>query len=154
MGKILVRARGIGKSESKLKGMIESFNIYEFLLAKSKNIDVLANAYPEKEFVFLRGHLENLSLAIYCGELIDKLVVAPERDAKIWALLSRAMEVLNAPGTNLAKVKKAFEEKLLEFLGHPTFSMRGKKAENEIFYLQELAGEEIKSAGFLNLAKI
>jgi hypothetical protein len=174
LGKIFVRAKGVGKRDSKLKGVIEPFNVYEFLLAKSKNIDVLANAYPEKEFVYLRGHLENLSLAIYFGELVDKLVIAPERDAKIWALLVRAMEVLdktlNPPqpslkggsphplggdGGDFEKVKLIFEEKLLEFLGHPTFKMKGKKTEREKnFYLNSLAGEEIRSVMFLNFLKV
>ncbi|MDD5589757.1 MAG: DNA repair protein RecO [Candidatus Portnoybacteria bacterium] len=162
MGKILVRAKGVGKRDSKLKGMIEPFNVYEFLLAKSKNIAVLANVYPEKEFIYLRNHLESLSLAIYFCDLIDKLVFAPERDVKIWTLLSRAMEFLNKP-FNFEKephalllnnagacIKTAFEEKLLEFLGQATFKIGDKKKQEEKnLYLNSLAGEEIRSFGFL-----
>ncbi|MFH0852281.1 MAG: DNA repair protein RecO [bacterium] len=178
-GKILVRARGIGKKESKLKCLIEPFNVYEFLLARSKNIDVLANSYPIKEFLGLRQDLESLSLAIYFAELVDKLIPAPESDAKIWMLLTRAMEAVdkfNSPqpslkireGENtksitplkvrggggvmitLDNIKPAFEEKLVEFLGHPNFSVRGKTTEREIsHYLESLAGEEIRAVKFL-----
>jgi len=172
-GKILVRAKGVGKKESKLKFLIEPFNIYEFLLARSKNIDVLANSYPIKEFLYLRQNLENLALAIYFAELVDKLVVAPEQDENIWALIVRAMEVLDKPFKELSKtkpqaqacgaeprtvpqsgtgawVKTAFEKRLLEFLGHPSFATQGKLSPKEkLNYLQSLAGDEIKSERFL-----
>jgi len=149
-GKILVRAKGIGKKESKLKSLIEPFNIYEFSLAKSKNIDVLAGSYLIKEFIYLRQNLENLSLAIYFTELIDKLVVAPERDDKIWALLVRAFEALDQKRSDLPKLKEAFEERLLGYLGHPNFKTRGKVSEREKQnYLESLAGEEIKAGKFL-----
>jgi len=180
-GKILVRAKGIGKKESKLKSLIEPFNIYEFSLAWSKNIDVLAGSWPIKEFVYLRQNLENLSLAIYFAELVDKLVFAPECDDKIWVLLVSAFEAVDklrfvipspqgeespanagnevshsreilrsAQDDRTMKLKAAFEEKLIEFLGHPNFKTHGNVSEREkLNYLQSLAGEEIKSGGFL-----
>jgi len=170
-GKILIRAKGIGKKESKLKALIEPFNIYEFMLARSRTVDVLAGSWPQKEFIFLRQNLANLSLAIYFAELVDKLIPAPEPDEKIWRLLERAMEILDknvkSPLTppkggeqlppfregwgGFLNLKAAFEEKLLEFLGHPTFKMHGKTTEREKQnYLASLAGEEIKSANFVN----
>ena len=150
-GKILVRARGVGKKESKLKSLIEPFNVYEFLLARSKNIDVLANSSLIKEFIFLRSNLENLALAIYFAELVDKLVVAPEEDENLWLLITRATEVLNERRTDLRKIKTAFEQKLLEFLGHPTFAMQGKSTPlQKTHYFESLAGEEIKSVKFLS----
>jgi len=176
-GKILVRAKGVGKKESKLKSLIEPFNIYEFMLAKSKTIDVLANSWPQKEFVNLRVNFETLMLAIYFCELIDKLIPAPERDPNIWTLVTKAMEALNEinlkssfffvkreeqfsffresrEGSFLLKLKTAFEEKLLELLGHPTFLAHGKiTAREKINYLQSLAGEEIKTEKFLSWLK-
>jgi DNA repair protein RecO (recombination protein O) len=149
-GKILVRARGIGKKESKLKSLIEPFNVYELLLAHSKTIDVLTNSSPIKEFLFLRNNLEALALAIYFAELVDKLVVAPEYDENLWELLTRAFGALNQRRDELSKIKAAFEQKLLEFLGHPSFSVRGKKTEREKqHYIYSLAGEEINSVRFL-----
>jgi len=149
-GKILVRAKGVGKRESKLKSLIEPFNIYELMLARSKTIDVLAGSWPTKEFNFLRGNLEALALAIYFAELVDKLVVAPEYDENLWALLVRGFEVLNQKRDDLPKIKTAFEEKLLEFLGHPTFVMRGKLTSlQKMHYFESLTGEQIESVRFL-----
>lgn len=176
-GKILVRAKGVGKKESKLKSLIEPFNLCEFMLAKSKTIDVLTGVYPIKELPCLHSNLVSLAYAFYFAELIDKLVVAPERDEKVWALLKRAMEVLDKNSspqpslnlregaanslpyfkvgvggvkTGLSKIKSLFEEKLLEFLGHPSFSTQGKLTDREKqHYINSLAGEEIKSKKFL-----
>jgi len=145
-GKILVRAKGVNKNESKLRSLIEPFNLCEFSLAKSKIIDVLAGVYPIKEFVFLRQNLESLSLSIYFCELVDKLIPAPERDPKIWALLVRAMEALDESRKDLGKIKTAFEEKLLEFLGYGDLKNQKKSAAGLI---QQLAGEEIKTLKFL-----
>jgi len=143
-GKILVRAKGIGKKESKLKSLIEPFNLCEFLIARSKTIDVLTNVYPIKEFLWLHHNLDSLALAFYFAELVDKLVVAPEPDENLWRLILRAFEVLNEPRQDLAKIKTAFEQKLLEFLGHGI--PKNKKA---LEVIQGLAGEEIKSRKFL-----
>lgn len=157
-GKILVRAKGVGKKESKLKSLLEPFNLNEFLLARSKTIDVLAGVWPLQEFGALHGNLEALAYAYYFSELVDKLVVAPERDENLWRLIWRAFEVLNNPptpllkegarGLNLPQIKEAFENKLLEFLGHGI--PLNKKA---LEVIQGLAGEEIRSGEFLRSLK-
>lgn len=149
-GKILVRARGVGKKESKLKSLIEPFNIYELLLARSKTVDVLANSYALKEFLYLRNNLPALALAFYFGELFDKFIVAPEPDENLWELLTRALSALDQKRDDLPKLKEAFEKKLLEYLGHPSTIAQGKSTEREkLNYLQSLAGEEINSVKFL-----
>jgi DNA repair protein RecO (recombination protein O) len=149
-GKILVRAKGIGKKESKLKCLIEPFNIYELMLARSKTIDVLANSSPIKEFIYLRRNLEPLAMAIYFADLFDKFVVAPETDENLWTLLTRAFLALDQKRDDLPKLKEAFEKKLLEYLGHPDFAVRGKATpQQKIHYLQSLAGEEINSVRFI-----
>ena len=94
-GKILARAISARKRESKLRGYLEPFTYSNFLLAKSKTIDIITDIEPIGNFSQLHGNLESLAYAYYFAELIDKLVVAPERDDKIWALIKRAMEVLN-----------------------------------------------------------
>jgi DNA repair protein RecO (recombination protein O) len=145
-GKILVRAKGIGKKESKLKSLIEPFNFCEFLIARSKTIDVLTNVYPIKEFLWLHHNLDSLALAFYFAELTDKLVVAPEQDENLWRLILRAFEVLNERRTDLRAVKTAFEQKLLEFLGHGI-----SKNKKPIDIIQGLVREKIKAEKFLEI---
>jgi DNA repair protein RecO (recombination protein O) len=147
-GKILVRAISARKKESKLRGYLEPFTRSNFLLAKSKTIDILTDVEPTDNFSYLHKNLESLAYAYYFSELIDKLVVAPERDDKIWALVSRVFQVLNQKQTDLPKIKNLFEQKLLEFLGHGV--PKNKKA---LEVIQGLAGEEIKSTQFVKLFK-
>ena len=175
-GKILARAISARKKESKLRGYLEPFTYSNFLLAKSKTIDIITDIEPIDNFSHLHGNLESLAYAYYFAELIDKVVVAPERDDKIWALIKRAMEVLDSHAQyrhsdpakageesrgseairatkkiNLPQIKSLFEQKLLEFLGHPSFSTQGKLLERgRQNYLNLLAGERIKSVEFLS----
>ncbi len=143
-GKILVRAISARKRESKLRGYLEPFTLANFLLAKSKTIDILTDVEPIDNFSCLHKNLEALAYAYYFSELIDKLVVAPERDVKIWALVERVFQVLNQKQTDLPKIKNLFEQKLLEFLGHGI--LKNKKA---LEVIQGLAGEHIRSEKFL-----
>ena len=165
-GKILTRAISARKKESKLRGYLEPFTYSNFLLAKSRTIDIITDIEPIDNFSQLHGNLESLAYAFYFAELIDKLVVAPERDDKIWALLKRAMEVLNGKqnspqpsfkkegdsslsqrevGRDLVKIRVLFELTLLEFLGHGV-----PKNKTALEIIQGLAGERIKSASFLD----
>lgn len=143
-GKILARAISVRKKEAKLKGLLEPFTYAKFLLAKSKTIDIVTDVEPLDNFLFLHSNLESLTYAYYFSELIDKLVAAPERDENLWRLILRALEVLNQKRDDLPKIKTAFEQKLLEFLGHGI--PPNKKA---LEVIQGLAGERIKSEEFL-----
>lgn len=168
-GKILTRAISARKLESKLRGYLEPFTYSSFLLAKSKTIDIVTDIEPIDNFSHLHGNLESLAYAFYFTELIDKLVVAPERDDKIWALILRAFQVLNeynsprpslksregvanppsyikrgVGGVNLSKIRVLFEQKLLEFLGH---GLPKNKTALEI--IQGLVGKRIESNKFL-----
>jgi len=143
-GKISVRAISAQKKESKLRGYLEPFTYSKFLLAKSKTIDILTDAESVDNFSFLHQNLESLAYAYYFSELIDKLIVAPERDENVWRLILRAFKVLDQKQTDLPKIKMLFEQKLLEFLGHGI--PKNKKAPEVI---QGLVGEKIKAEIFL-----
>ena len=163
-GKIQARAISARKKESKLNGALQSFTYGNFLLAKSKTIDIVTDLEVISSYSYLHSHLENLGYAFYFSELIDKLIPAPERDDNVWRLVSRAFEVLNNPptplcvrgaeggevcvkGKNLPKIKILFEDKLAEFLGHGKIEQ--VKPAQRLNYLQGLAGEQINSQKFL-----
>ena len=149
-GKITVRAISTRKKESKLRGVLETFSRGELMLAKSKTIDIVTDFQVKDSYSYLHKNLENLAYAYYFAELVDKLIPAPERDENIWRLVSRVFEVLNQKGNDLPKIKVAFEDKLLEFLGHPKPQKLGKILPlARLNYLQSLAGEQINSVKFL-----
>ncbi|KKS65673.1 MAG: repair protein RecO protein [Parcubacteria group bacterium GW2011_GWA1_42_7] len=149
-GKILVRAISARKKESKLKGFLQNFTYARFSLAKSRTIDIVTDVEVINGFSYLHNHLNNLCCAFYFSELIDKLIAGPEMDENVWRLILRAFEVLDEPGKNLSQIRGLFEDKFLEFLGHPTLAMRGKETKmQKLNYLQNLAGGKIRSFKFL-----
>jgi DNA repair protein RecO (recombination protein O) len=149
-GKILARAISARKKESKLKGFLQNFTYARFSLAKSRTIDIVTDVEVIDTFSYLHNHLENLCYAFYFSELIDKLIAGPEMDENVWRLVLRAFEVLNEKRTDLPRIKDLFEDKFLEFLGHPTLAMRGKETKmQKLNYLQNLAGGRIRSFKFL-----
>ncbi len=172
-GKIQARAISARKKESKLNGWLQSFTFGQFLLAKSKTIDIITDLSVINSYNYLHANLEILGYAFYFSELIDKLIPAPERDENVWRLVNRVFEVLNSPhpslkiregarpplklrggegelSSDLSKIKIAFEDKLLEFLGHPKPAACGKTLPTQrLNYLQSLAGERINSHKFL-----
>lgn len=144
LGKILARAISAKKKESKLKSFLTPLTYSQFLLAKSRTIDIVTDVQPIENFTFLHQNLERLALAFYFSELIDKTVVAPEPDENLWRLTLGAFKVLNNQKYELKKIKEAFEARLLEVLGYGQVGER-----KPIEFIQGLVGEEIKSISFL-----
>lgn len=159
-GKIPVRAISARKKESKLRGLLELFTQGQFVLAKSKTIDIVTDFEVADSFSYLHKNLESLAYAYYFAELIDKLITHAEGDNDVWRLVARVFEVLNQKRGDLAEIKIMFEDKLLEFLGHPSLRLwlashhrptdYGKTLPvQRLNYLQSLAGEQINSHKFL-----
>ena len=162
-GKISVRAISARKKESKLRGLLEPFTRGQFVLAKSKTIDIVTDFEVASSFSYLHKNLESLAYAYYFAELIDKLITHAETDENVWRLVSRVFEVLNQKREDLGEIKIMFEDKLLEFLGHPSLKLwmashpspklsgiiNHQKPVQRLNYLQSLAGERINSVKFL-----
>lgn len=124
-GKILVRAKSVRKKESKLNGFLEIFNHCHFLLAQGKNMDTVTNVWPVNSYLKMRNNLPALWLAYYFVELVERLVVAPEPDSRIWLLLSGSLDQLEngllageAKEKDLKKLARFFEFKLTSYLGY------------------------------------
>ena len=151
-GKIQARAISARKKDSKLNGLLQNFTYSQFLLAKSKTIDIVTDLSVMNSYNHLHANLENLGYAFYFSELVDKLIPAPERDEDIWRLIARAFEVLNQKRNDLPKIKIAFEDKLVEFLGQPSLKLwlaSHPTSAQRLNYLQSLAGEPINAQRFL-----
>lgn len=149
-GKIQARAISARKKESKLRGLLEPFTRGQFLLAKSKTIDIITDLSAINSYRYLHANLESLGYAFYFTELVDKLIPAPERDENVWRLVSRVFEVLNQRRNDLPKIRVALEDKLIEFLGHPKPEVYGKTLPAQrLNYLQSLASESINAVKFL-----
>lgn len=117
-GKILVRAKAIKKGDAKLKGHLELFLRSYLMLVQSRRTDVVTNAETMESFPILHQSLAELIAAYYFADIIDKLIIAPEKDERIWQLVLAAFQELNKKKHNLKVLTERFEKRLLELLGY------------------------------------
>jgi len=143
LGKILLKAKAIRKNQAKLRGHLELFLHSHLMVAPAKGLDVITGAEIINSFSYLHQGLSCLAAAHYLAELVDKLVIAPEKDDHIWRLVLSSFQELNRPGQNVKAVTKNFETKLLEFLGY------GKNQPDSISSIYSLIGDKIYSRNFL-----
>ena len=125
-GKIQVRAKSVRKAESKLKGFLELFTHSIFLLAHSKTIDIVTGVEPINIFPHLRSNLNLVNRSFNIVGLINRLVVAPERDESLWQLILQTFQSLDG-GAGGAD----FEERLLEVLGYGNLADREEQSSLE-----------------------
>lgn len=117
-GKILVRAKAVRKSQSKLKGHLELFLQSHLLLAPGKNLDIITSAETIERFSYLHQRLPALAAAYYLSEIIDKTIAGPERDENIWQIILSSFQKLNQEEPNTKTIISDFEKRLLGFLGY------------------------------------
>ncbi len=80
-GKICVLGRGIRKIKSKLRSGINLFYFSEIEFVQGKAYKTLTDAK------MIEKNKNNFEERLKIGELVDKLVKAPEKDENIWKLL-------------------------------------------------------------------
>lgn len=162
-GKLLVKAKSLRKKEAKMKESLELFNFVDLLLAKGKNIDTITGVVVGSSFVNLKSNLLSLAAAYYISELLDKLIIGPERDERIWQLILKAFNFLEEKernGETIKKLLQRFEYNLLALLGHEpacnvSLSDAGRPDQKKASYLdsiQMICGERIESKNFLSEA--
>lgn len=147
-GKILVKAKSLQKKEAKLKESLEPFNYLHLMVAHGRNIDTIVGAVIINSFPSLKSHLPLVAAAYYLSELIDKLIVGPEKDERIWQLVLKAFYFLNQNNLEPMKIKELlteFEWHLLSYLGYQPISAKASYLD----FIQNLSGQKIESFKFL-----
>ncbi len=145
-GKILVRAKAVRKSQSKLKGHLELFLQSYFLIAPGKNLDIITGAETIERFSELHQQLPCLAAAYYLSEVIDKTMAGPEKDTGIWQLVLSNFQQINQPEPDIRNIISDFERKLLGLLGY------GEAQKDTSFFIESLLNGELNSKYFLQKA--
>ncbi len=117
-GKLILKGKALRKNQSKLRGHLNLFLYSHLMIASGRGYDVIAGAETIKSFSNLRADLEKLSAAYYFSELIDKLIVAPEKDNQLWQLIEKAFQDLNQPKVLVKQQIQELENNLLICLGY------------------------------------
>lgn len=148
-GKILVKAKSLRKKEAKMKENLELFNHVDLLLAKGKNIDTITSVVINNSFFNLKLHLPSLAAAFYICELLDKLIIGPERDERIWQLVFKAFDFLEEKERNARTIEKLlnrFEYNLLFLLGHQP----EKEKKSHFDSIEYIIGAKVEARAFLS----
>lgn len=147
-GKILVKAKSLRKKEAKMKAPLEIFNHAHLMLAKGKNMDTISGVALANGFPNLRNNLEALAAAFYICELLDKLIIGPERDERIWQLVFKAFNFLEEKERNARTIEKLlnrFEYNLLSLLGHQP----EKEKKSHFYSIEYIIGARVEARAFL-----
>ena len=133
-GKLRVVAKGVRKPASKLGGHLDLFTRSKLLLARGRNLDVVTGAETLDAYRGLRVEglaplvtpggasnggdaLEQIGVAYYLAELLDRFTEEGLENRPVWDLLIGALRALS-DGVNPAVVARHYELGLLGYLGY------------------------------------
>jgi DNA repair protein RecO (recombination protein O) len=115
-GRLKAIAKGVRRPKSRLGGSLEPFAELQLVLARGRTFDVVTQASVRHAWLGLRDRLEATATAWYVSELVQRSTEERAPAARIYELLLRGYELLEAcvpPG----RVARWFEFRLLDELG-------------------------------------
>ncbi len=127
LGKVNISARGVKKTESKLRYSIEPISYVEMILVKGKNFLILKDAVILDQFLSIKKDLEKIKIARKIADLIDEAIAGEEKDEEVWKLILKTFKSLNAHLLEPKKILKQFEKKLIVVLGYSAEEIRSIK---------------------------
>lgn len=98
-GRLEVVAKGIKKMTSKLRSQAELFYVVEIEFIQGKKYKTLTDARVFDKFKNIRSDLTKTKTVQRIAGLIDKLVLVPEPDKKIWNLACETFLFLELGGS-------------------------------------------------------
>jgi DNA repair protein RecO (recombination protein O) len=104
-GRIEVLAKGIKKMKSKLRGSVDLFYLSEIEFIQGKTYKTLTDALLIEKFKNIKKSLFKLKLVFAISELLDELLIAQEKDERIWKLLIQTLYNLNNPEIKLSLIR-------------------------------------------------
>lgn len=119
-GKIQAVAKGVRKPKSKLVSSTQVFCISDFVAYKGKNLYNINQGETISSFYSLREDLKKLAYASYVVELVNSGLAIEEPNNKIFGLLVKTLNLITIYD-EYEKIARAFELKLISFLGYRPF---------------------------------
>jgi len=140
-GKVTLLAKGIRKLISKKRGHLEIFSEVKFSAVSGKGFDILTEAVTINNFNSLRSNLNQVTLAYYFCEVLNKITKEGEKHDELFELLSKSLKKLET-AINLKTLRKDFVVKLLIELG---YWPGNKKMVNHDIELEEVLERKLNS---------
>ena len=115
-GKLTVQARGVKKSNSKLRGGIQLFSQTELVLVEGKAFPIVTGASTMTSFAALRDDFARMSYASYGAELLDRVISEGHGDEELYLFMLQTLQLLEFIDPWVAV--RYLELKLLERQGY------------------------------------
>jgi DNA repair protein RecO (recombination protein O) len=115
-GKVRAIAKGVRKPASRKAGHLELFSRTELLLARGRELDIIAQAESIDTFSSISTDLSMLSQAAYAAELLDRFTIEGQEGQDLYRLMVQTLERLDQ-GDDPSTVLRNFELRLLELSG-------------------------------------
>ncbi len=120
-GKLSAMAKGVRRPASKRRGHLELFTRAKVMLARGRTFEQVTDAQTLDANRGLRGEdldgQEQVGIAYYLAELLDKTTEEGQENRAIWDLLTSSLRALSA-GVSPAIVARHYELRLLGYLGY------------------------------------
>lgn len=117
-GKLAVIAKGVRRQKAKAAGSLDLFARSRMMLAKGRNLDVVAQVERRGDVRHISGDLERTAYAGLVSEVVDKVLEERHPVDDIFDLVVQTLDRLNAP-SRLPRADAAwFLMRILEQLGY------------------------------------
>ena len=121
-GKLILRAQGVKKINSKLAGHLEPINKSDLFIAEAKGFAKIGGAQIIDSYLNIKKDLQKISIANQLLAIVDNLITGEQKDYHIFILLSDYLNWLNNNKVN-ELINRSFIIKLLDQLGYqPDYS--------------------------------
>ncbi len=120
-GRIEVLGKSIRKKKAKLRSFVQYPYFLEIDFIQGKNHKILTDAVLLNDFSVVRKNLSKISIAYKLSFLLQHFIREPEKDEKVWFLLSNSLLFLNKEDFSAKRsffLYYYFLWNLLSFLGY------------------------------------
>jgi len=117
-GKIRVVAKGVRKPKARLVGFLDLFHYNEYLIAEGHNLDIITSASTIENWHGINQSLQQVALAYYMAETIDKLIEETQEIGNVFNLIYFSFKTLHQNQVNLDVLKSFFEINIVSALGY------------------------------------
>ena len=126
-GKILVKARGVKKSKSKLKAFCQSFCFADFELVSSSAGFVLTGVNEIENFYNLTTDIDKFSYAFCVLEIVDKVCAENQEYVSIFIDCLKTLQQMSFENSNCKTILCKF---ILNLLNYEGFNLNLTKCSN------------------------
>ena len=117
-GKRSAIAKGVKRLNSRLGGVFDLLNHVEFVFYEKPRLDLVSQGSVRSAHLKLKSNLDVVTAALRVVRLLERLLPLHQREAEVYALFTRFLDLLEGDGVDLDALYLSAVLKLLSLFGH------------------------------------